>query len=104
MTGLVVKEHFVVIRQFLTTQRVEWPRIERFELRRTVYRPSLQIVMRNGRTYGVVGLAARSPAERDCAEAIFGELRETLRQRRQAGAGGEAKTGGTGSGLLWNSS
>ncbi len=76
--GVMVESNGLKARTFLRTYHWRWDEIEGFELLDTVYSPSLQVRLRDGRVKGVVGLAARGPRERERATKIFAELNRRL--------------------------
>jgi hypothetical protein len=78
LLGIALVPGGVRVRTFLWTYRWQWKDIESFDLLGTVYTPSLQVHLRDGRTKGVVGLAARTKKEEVKAHRIFNELTERL--------------------------
>jgi hypothetical protein len=78
VVGLEVKDGGVRVRLMFWTYRWRWDEIERFDLRGTVYTPSLRVTLKDGTERGIVGLAARTRGEKERAERIFTELNRRL--------------------------
>jgi hypothetical protein len=78
MVGLLMGERGIKVRTLFRDYCWNWTDIESFELRGTVYTPSLRVHLRNGKTKGVVGLAARTPKEKVRAQEIVSELNRRL--------------------------
>jgi Bacterial PH domain len=84
--GLEVKNGGVRVRSFLRTYHLRWDEIECFELRGTVYTPSLRVRLRDGTERGIVGLAARTAGEKERATQIFAELNRRLEIEQRSAA------------------
>lgn len=83
MLGVVLKNGGLVLRTYFWTYQLTWHDIDRFELRDTVYTPSLKIVLGNGKCLNAVGLAARSAGEKARAREICEGLNERLAAEHQ---------------------
>jgi hypothetical protein len=76
--GFKVEDQGILARTMFRTYRWRWDEIAGFDLRGTVYTPSLRVTLKDGTERGIVGLAARTKGEKERAERIFAELNRRL--------------------------
>ena len=82
--GLVVEGDSLRVRTFWRTRHLSWLDIKSFELRGTVFRPSLQIKLVSGKTIGAAGLEVRSSEEEKRVQRIYNELCTRLAREKTA--------------------
>lgn len=76
--GVVVCSDGVLVRTLLRENSWDWKEIAEFRLRRSIYRPGLQILLQNGTEFKGLGLAGRSAEEWRLAEQMVAELNQRI--------------------------
>lgn len=91
LSGVILEPRGIKVRSAWWTHHWRWDDIDHFELRERGNIPRLRIHLRNGKIKKAVGFFARSPAQEERCQALFGALEERLEaEQTEHGARGSA--------------
>lgn len=76
--GVEVRHDGVLVRRLIRTSQWNWNEIAEFRLRRSIFRPGLQMLLRSGVDVKGLGLAGRSADEWHLAEHMVAELNQRV--------------------------